>query len=62
MNLQLESLNETSIEIVSTDNGDNQEIFIQGLDQNFDLQEATATLNGTIPASVSGTWTRVFRS
>lgn len=51
-----------SIEIVSTDNGDNQEIFIQGLDQNFDLQEATATLNGVTPVSVSGTWTRVFRS
>ena len=50
----------TSIEIVSTDNNDNQEIFIQGLDQNFDLQEVTATLNGTIPVSVSGTWTRVF--
>lgn len=52
----------TSIEIVSTDNGDDQEIFIQGLDQNFNLQEATATLNGVNPVSVSGTWTRVFRS
>lgn len=52
----------TSIEIVSTDDDDNQQIFIQGLDQNFDIQEATATLNGTTPASVSGTWTRVFRA
>lgn len=51
-----------SIEIISTDAGDNQEIFIQGLDQNFDLQETTATLNGLNPVSVSGTWTRVFRS
>ena len=52
----------TSIEIVSTDSEDNQEIFIQGLDQNFNLQEATATLNGVTPVSVSGTWARVFRS
>ena len=50
------------IEIVSTDASDNQEIFIQGLDQNFDLQEATATLEGMTPVSVSGEWARVFRS
>lgn len=51
-----------SIEIISDDANDDQEIFIQGLDQNFNLQEATATLNGVDSVSVSGTWTRVFRS
>ena len=52
----------TSIELVSTDAEDDQDIFIHGLDQNFNLKEATATLNGTTPVSVSGTWTRVFRA
>lgn len=51
-----------SIEIVSTSNADNQEIFIQGLDQNFNLQETTVILNGTSSVPVSGTWTRIFRS
>lgn len=52
----------TSIEIVSTNSEDNQEILIQGLDQNFNSQEVSATLNGIIPVSVSGTWTRIFRA
>lgn len=50
-----------TIEIVSTQ-ADTHEIFIQGLDQDFNLQETTATLNGTIPVAIAGTWTRVFRA
>lgn len=51
-----------SIEIISSDSEDTQEIFIQGLDQNFNLQESTVTLNGLTPVSIPGTWTRVFRA
>ena len=49
------------MEVVSSSGDDNQDIVIQGLDENFLEKTWTGTLNGTTPVNI-GTWTRVFRA
>ena len=52
-----------SIECVSDNALDTGISFtIQGLDENFESQMETVTLNGTTAVAVPGTWTRVFRA
>lgn len=48
--------------VSSTNGADDQDIYISGLDGNFDVQNATVTLNGTAQTAVSGTWLRVHRA
>lgn len=56
-----------SLEIVSSSANDTsagsgaRTVYVQGLDANFALQSVTATMNGTTPVALSGTWFRVFR-
>lgn len=52
----------TSIQAISSNGTDNQEIVIQGLDENFLEQSWTGDLNGTSAVDVQGSWTRVFRA
>lgn len=52
----------TGIQVKSDDSGDSQEIVIQGLDENFNVQNWTGNLNGLSEVNVDGTWSRVFRS
>ncbi len=37
-------------------------VHLQGLDENYAYQTATASLNGAASASASGSWTRLFRA
>lgn len=37
-------------------------VIIQGLDEDYALQEVTVTMNGITPVSVPGLWMRVFRA
>jgi hypothetical protein len=48
------------MEVVSSSGTDNQNIVIQGLDENFMEKTWTGTLEGTTPVNI-GTWTRIFR-
>lgn len=52
----------TGVQINSDDNGDNQEVIIEGLDENFYKQSWTGNLNGTGNVDVGGTWSRVYRA
>jgi len=52
----------TGIQVKSDESGDSQEIVIQGLDENFNVQNWTGNLNGLSDVNVDGTWSRVFRS
>jgi len=57
-----------SIEIVSDDANDTaagsgaQTVTVVGLDANWDEQTVTATMDGTTPAAITGTWLRVYRA
>ena len=51
-----------AMEVVSTDTTDSQEIFVEGLDENFTAKSEIVTLNGTTPVLLSGLWSRVFRA
>ena len=50
-----------SIDIVSSNSSDGQEIVIQGLDEVFNFKEVSATLNGTTPVNIAGLFSRIFR-
>ena len=52
----------TSIQAISSDGTDNQEIVVQGLDENFLEQSWTGDLSGTNAVNIQGSWTRVFRA
>jgi len=52
----------TGIQVKSSDSNDDQEIVIQGLDENFNSQSWTGDLNGSSDVNVAGTWSRVFRA
>ena len=52
----------TAIQVQSDDGGDNQEIIIEGLDENFYIQTWTGNLNGLSNVDVDGTWSRVYRA
>ena len=52
----------TSIQAISSNGTDNQEIVVQGLDENFLEQSWTGDLNGTNAVNIQGSWTRVFRA
>ena len=51
-----------TIQIVSDNTTDNQIVFIQGLDENFNLKSEEINLNGTTPVNLTGLWSRVFRA
>lgn len=51
-----------SIQVKSSNSGDNQEIVIQGLDENFQNKTWTGNLNGTNDVNVTGSWARIFRA
>lgn len=51
-----------SMQVKSTNANDNQNIIVQGLDENFLEQTWSGNLNGQTPVNLSGTWTRVFRA
>lgn len=52
----------TGIQVQSDDAGDNQEIIIEGLDENFYEKTWTGNLNGSTNVNIDGTWTRVYRA
>jgi len=52
----------TGIQVKSSDSGDDQEIIIQGLDENFNSVSWTGDLNGSSEVNVDGTWSRIFRA
>ena len=52
----------TSIQAISSNGTDNQEIVVQGLDENFLEQSWTGDLSGTNAVNIQGSWTRVFRA
>lgn len=52
----------TGIQVKSDNGGDNQEIIIQGLDQDFNTASWTGNLNGLSEVNVDGAWSRVFRA
>ena len=51
-----------SIQVVSSNTGDSQEIIVQGLDENFLEQSWTGNLSGTGVVDIQGSWSRVFRA
>jgi len=53
--------NGEDMEVVSSSGSDNQNIVIQGLDENFQLKTLSTTLTGSNPVAI-GTWSRVFRA
>lgn len=50
----------TGVQIHSTNNADNQQVIIEGLDENFLIKTWTGNLNGTGHVNVNGNWTRFF--
>lgn len=50
-----------ALKVVSTDNSDNQEIVVIGLDENFIEKTWTGNLAGQTPVDLDGLWTRVYR-
>lgn len=54
--------NGENLEIKSSNDQDNQEIIIIGLDADFKEQTQSITLTGQESTSITGTWTRVFRA
>ena len=52
----------TGMQVQSDDTGDNQEIIIEGLDENFYEKTWTGNLNGLTNVNIDGTWTRVYRA
>ena len=56
-----------SLEIVSSSSDDSsggtgaRTFYIQGLDENWNLQEEIVTMNGTTAVAIPGSWFRVFR-
>jgi len=53
--------NGEDMEVVSSSGSDNQNIVIQGLDENFQLKTLNTTLTGSNPVGI-GTWSRIFRA
>lgn len=51
----------SALYISSSDAGDDQDYKIQGLDANWQIQEATVTANGKTFIAITGTWIRIFR-
>ena len=51
-----------AMEAISTNASDNQELFVEGLDENFNTKTEIITLNGTTPVPLTGLWSRVFRA
>ena len=51
-----------SIRMVSSDNADNQDIVIEGLDENFEVQIWQGALSGITEVTIPYTWTRVYRA
>ena len=49
------------MEVVSSSGADNQNIVVQGLDENFELKTLNITLAGSNPVEI-GTWSRIFRA
>jgi len=49
------------LKVASTDNLDNQEIVVIGLDENFIEKTWTGNLTGQTPVDLDGLWTRVYR-
>jgi hypothetical protein len=52
----------TGIQLSSSENADNQELIVQGLDENFYEQYWTGNINGTGIVDIDGSWSRVFRA
>lgn len=48
--------------ISSSDNSDNQEITVSGLDENWLPQTQVVTLTGQAKAPIPGTWLRIYRA
>jgi hypothetical protein len=53
--------NGEALKVSSTDNSDNQEIVIIGLDENFIEKTWTGSLAGQTHVDLDGLWTRVYR-
>jgi hypothetical protein len=51
-----------AMEVVSTHTSDNQSVFVEGLDENFQIKTEIVNLNGTTPVPLVGLWSRVFRA
>jgi hypothetical protein len=52
----------STLYISSSDTTDNETVEVQGLDENWNVQTASATLNGFTFVPLSGLWLRVFRA
>ena len=52
----------TGVQFSSSENADNQELIVQGLDENFYEQSWTGNINGTGIVNIDGSWSRVFRA
>lgn len=61
-NYQYPSDSGESMQIVSDHNADNQIVFVQGLDENFNLKSQEINLTGTTPVNLTGLWSRIFRA
>ena len=51
-----------AMEVVSTNTSDNQEVYVEGLDESFNTKTEIVSLNGTTPVPLTGLWSRVFRA
>ena len=52
----------TGVQLSSSENTDNQELIVQGLDENFYEQSWTGNINGTGIVDIDGSWSRIFRA
>lgn len=52
----------TGVQLSSSENADNQELIVQGLDENFYEQSWTGNINGTGIVDIDGSWSRIFRA